>query len=184
MIFCGQCGLQLTPGTATCPRCGTMVEDLKGDMDVLHANDKTVVDQSIPYLSQAGSITPSTPPQPLVLRPGTSTSSYNPQDATSMMEAPTYGTNMPPGQPLTTQYPAGGHYPTQASYPSYRGTYAPTGMSSPSMANQMGHPLQQNTNASNGNPTLRIAGLIIAFFGVLLIVSAVILFAIQQSGTL
>jgi hypothetical protein len=52
------------------------------------------------------------------------------------------------------------------------------------MANQMGHPLQQNTNASNGNPTLRIAGLIIAFFGVLLIVSAVILFAIQQSGTL
>jgi hypothetical protein len=188
MIFCGQCGLQLTPGTTTCPRCGTMVEELKGDIDVLHASDKTVADQSIPYLSQAGPVTPSTPPQPLVLRPGTPTSSYNPQDATSMMEAPTYGTNMPPGQPLTTQYPAGGHYPTQASYPSYSmplgGTYAPTGMSSPGMANQTRHSLQQNTNASNGNPTLRVAGLIIAFFGVLLIISAVILFVIQQSGTL
>ena len=77
---------------------------------------------------------------------------------------------------MGTQYPASGLYPTQqASYPNYsipEGSYAPAGM-----AGQI-----QNTSA--GNPTLRIAGLIIALFGVLLMLSAVILFVIQQSGTI
>jgi uncharacterized Zn-binding protein involved in type VI secretion len=57
-------------------------------------------------------------------------------------------------------------------------------MSSPGMANQMGNPLQQNTNINNGNPTLRVAGLMIAFFGVLLMFSAIILFVMQQTGAL
>jgi len=52
-------------------------------------------------------------------------------------------------------------------------------MPSPGMTNQMGYAPQQNTSTSNGNPTLRIAGLIIALFGVLLILSAVILFIVQ-----
>src|ERR1700736_3298323 len=141
MIFCGQCGLQLALGTVTCPRCGTTVEEAKAGIDALHANDNTVAGQSIPHLSQAGPSMPGTPPQPLVLRPGTTTNSYNPQDATSMMEAPTYGTNMPPGQPMAMQYPAGGHFPTPASYPNYSmpgGTYAPGGMSIPGITNQMG----------------------------------------------
>jgi hypothetical protein len=188
MIFCGQCGLQLAAGTATCPRCGTTVEDANADVDALHANDNTVAGQSI-HLSQAGTVMQGPPPpQQLILRPGTTTSNYNPQDATSMMEAPTYGTNMPPGQPIPTQYPAGGHYPPQASYPPnysmHGGTYAPAGMSSPGMTNQMGYPAQQNTNTSNGNPTLRVAGLIVALFGIILILSAVILLILQQSGTL
>jgi hypothetical protein len=107
-----------------------------------------------------------------------------------MMEAPTYNTNMSPGQNMGTQYPAGGHYPTQqASYPNYSmpgGTYAPGGMSSPGMTNQMGYPPQQNTNTntSSGNPTLRVAGLIIILLGVLLILSAIILFVMQQSGAI
>jgi hypothetical protein len=189
MIFCGQCGLQLTPGIATCPRCGAIVDNPNGDIDAFQANEHTVASQSLSQFSQAGPITPSTPPQPLVLRPGTPTSSYNPQDATSMMEASTYGTNMPAGQPMTTQFPGGGHYPTQTGHPSYSmplggGTYVPTGMSSPGMANQMGNPLQQNTNMNNGNPTLRVAGLMIAFFGVLLMFSAIILFIMQQTGAL
>jgi hypothetical protein len=184
MIFCGQCGLQLAPGTATCPRCGAMVEEQKSSADASHANDNTVAGQSIPHLSQAGPIMPGIPPQQLVLRPGTTASSYNPQDATSMMEAPTYKTNMPSGQPMATQFPDGGHYPTQASYPSYSmhgGTYAPAGIPTPGIANQMGYPPQQNTSTSNGNPTLRIAGLIIILFGVLLMLSAFILFVIQHS---
>lgn len=187
MIFCGQCGLQLATGTATCPRCGTTVEESNAGVDALHANDHTVAGQSI-HLSQAGPITPGPSPQQLVLRPGTTTNSYSPQDATSMMEAHTYGTNMPAGQPMATQYPAGGHYPTQASYPPnysmHGGTYAPASTSSPGITNQMGYPVQQNTGTSNGNPTLRVAGLVIALFGIVLMLSAVILFIMQQSGTL
>jgi hypothetical protein len=150
MIFCGQCGLQLAPGTTICPRCSTIVEELKADIDASHANDNTTAGQSISHLSQAGSIMPGAPPQQLVLRPGTTTGGYNPQDATSMMEA----------------------------------SYAPAGMSAPGMTNQMGYPPQQNTGTSNGNPTLRVAGLMIVLFGILLMLSAVILFVMQQSGTI
>jgi hypothetical protein len=182
MIFCGQCGLQLAPGTTRCPRCGATVEEGKAAEDAKNANNYTIAGQSLPNLSQAGPVMPGAPPQPLILRPGTTTSSYNPQDATSMMEAPTYHTNMTPGQTMGTQYPASGLYPNQASYPNHSmpgGTYAPGGIPSPGMTNQMGYAQQQNTSTNNGNPTLRIAGLLIALFGVLLILSAVILFIVQ-----
>jgi hypothetical protein len=177
MIFCGQCGLQIAPGIIRCPRCGVTVEEAKTAEDTSHANDYTIAN-----LSQTGSVMPGKPPQPLILRPGNTATNYNPQDATSMMEAPTYNTSRPPGQNMGTQYPASGLYPTQQSYPSYTipgGTYAPA-----SMAGQMGNTLQQNTSTNNGNPTLRIAGLIVALFGVLLMLSAVILFVMQQNGTI
>jgi hypothetical protein len=90
---------------------------------------------------------------------------------------------------MGTQYPSGGAYPAQqACYSNYNmpgNTYAPGGIPSGTyppagMASQIGYGLQQqNTNSTNGNPTMRIAGLIIALFGVLLILSAVILFLIQ-----
>lgn len=183
MIFCGQCGLQIASGIIRCPRCGATVEEAKAAEETSQANDYTIAGQSIANLSQTGSVIPGKPPQPLILRPGNTANNYNPQDATSMMEAPTYNTNIPPGQNMGTQYPASGLYPTQqASYPNYNipgGTYAPTGM-----AGQMGNTLQQNTSTNNGNPTLRIAGLIITFFGVLLMLSAVILFVLQHSGTI
>src|SRR5260370_26657053 len=182
MIFCGQCGLQLAPGTIRCPRCGSTIEEAKAAEDVSRATDFTIAGQSLPNLPQAGPVMPSTPSQPLVLRPGTTANDYNPQDATSMMEAPTYNTNMPPGQTMGTQYPGSGYYPPQASYPNYnmpRGTYAPGGMPSPGMTNQMGYAPQQHTSTSSSTPTLRISGLIIALFGVLLILSAVILFIVQ-----
>jgi len=187
MIFCGQCGLQLTSGIVTCPRCGATIEDSDVDVDALYANDNTIAGTSIRHLSQAGPSTQGTPPQPLVLRPGTPTSSYNPQDATSLMEVPTYGTNIPARQPTATQYPASTHYPTQARYPNYSmpgSTYTPASMSSPGMTHQTGYPPQQNTRTTSGNPTLRVAGLVTILFGVLLMLSAVILFAMQQSGTL
>ena len=188
MIFCGQCGLQIALGTIRCPRCGATVEETKDVEDASQANNPTMAGQSLSSLSPAGTIMSSTPQQPLILRPGTTTSSYSPQDATSMMESPIYHTN-PPVQTMGTQYPSGGAYPAQqASYSNYNmpaNTYAPGGVPSgtylpASMASQIGYGLQQqNTNSTNGNPTMRIAGLIIALFGVLLILSAVILFLIQ-----
>ncbi len=179
MIFCGQCGIQLASGTIRCPRCGATVVVGKAAEDAKTAIHYPIAGHSLPNLSQAGPVMPGAPPQPLILRLGTTTNNYNPQDATSMMEAPTYHTNMAPGQTMGTQY----HAPNQASYPNYSmagGTYAPGGMPSPGMTNQMGYaPQQQNTSSNNGNPTLRIAGLLIALFGVLLLLSAVILFIVQ-----
>jgi len=113
MIFCGQCGIQLASGTIRCPRCGATVEEAKAAEDALHTNDYTIAGQSLPNLSQAGPVMPGTPPQPLILRPGTTTNNYNPEDATSMIDAATYNTNMPPGQNTRTQYPGSGFYPTQ-----------------------------------------------------------------------
>jgi hypothetical protein len=176
MIFCGQCGLQIASGIIYCPRCRATVEEAKAAENTSHVNDYTIAGQSIANLSQTGSVMPGKPPQPLILRPGNTANNYNPQDATSMMEAPSYNTNM------GTQYPASGLYPTQqANYPNYTipgGTYAPAGMAGP-----MSNTLQQNTS-TNDNPTLRIAGLIITLFGVLLMLGAVILFVMQQSGTI
>lgn len=184
MIFCGQCGLQIASGLIRCPRCGATVEEAKATEDTSHANDYTIAGQSIANLSQTGSVAPGKPPQPLILRPGNTAHNYNPQDATSMMEASTYNSTLPPGQNMGTQYPASGLYPTQqASYPNYTlpggGTYAPAGI-----PGQMGNTGQQNVSTSNGNPTLRVSGLIIALFGLLLMLSAVILFVMHQSGTL
>jgi hypothetical protein len=184
MIFCGQCGLQIAPGIIRCPRCGTMVEEAKAAEETSQANDYTIAGQSIANLSQTGSVAPGIPPQPLILRPGNTADNYNPQDATSMMEAPTYNTTLPPGQNMRTQYPASGLYPTQqASHPNYTipggGTYTPVGL-----PGQIGNALQQNTNTNNGNPTLRMAGLLIALFGLLLMLSAIILIVMQQSGTI
>lgn len=184
MIFCGQCGLQIASGVIRCPRCGTMVEEAKAAQDTSHANDYTIAGQSIVNLSQTGSVAQGMPPQPLILRPGNTANNYNPQDATSMMEAPTYNATLPPEQNMRTQHPASGLYSTQqASHPNYTmpggGTYAPVGMPS-----QIGNTLQQNASTNNGNPTLRVAGLLIALFGLLLMLSAIILIIMQQSGTL
>ncbi len=182
MIFCGQCGLQLAPENLRCPRCGTIVEEEKLAEDVLHT--RTSPSQVNP--SQIGPVMSGSPPQQqLVLRPGTTANSYSPQDATSMIEAASYNSNMPPRQNMGTPYPGSGPYHTQTSYPNYSmpgGTYAPTGMPSPAMASQIGYAAPHAL--TTGNPTLRVTGLVIALFGVLLILSAVVLFAMQHNGVI
>lgn len=97
MVFCGQCGLQLAPGSTGCPRCGAITEPAFSVEDP-HLYDPTIVSSSfgVPAAPQpplAGTQRPpiaATPPQPqqLVLRPDGNVPSYNavsPYEPTSMM---------------------------------------------------------------------------------------------------
>ena len=48
MLFCGQCGLQLAPGSTACPRCGTVTQPTLPPLDNPHSEDPTM--QSDPRL--------------------------------------------------------------------------------------------------------------------------------------
>jgi hypothetical protein len=173
MIFCGQCGLQLAAGTMNCPRCGTPVEDAGGNREVLHVNDPTIVSSSFSGTPQAGPAMPSTPP-PLVLRPGNQGGDYNPQDATSMMDA-SMARNPALSAPGQTAYMGGGAYQPNTMPPT--GVHIPP---YPAQGTQMAYPLEQGS--SSGNPTLRVAGMITIVFGLLLILSSIVLFVVQHNG--
>lgn len=127
MVFCGQCGLQLAPGSTTCPRCGSVTEpDLS--IEDPHLYDPTILTSfpapqtPHPPVSEVQrppvSPMPQQPPR-LVLRPD-SNPGYNaptPSDPTSTMSSP------PPHQQAYNSYPpqSGGTYPTQpAPYAGYQ----------------------------------------------------------------
>ena len=52
MIFCGQCGLQITSGIIRCPRCGVTVEEVKAAENVSMSLITAFAGQSIASLSQ------------------------------------------------------------------------------------------------------------------------------------
>ena len=72
MFFCGHCGLQLAPGSRTCPRCGSVTEPELA-IEELHINDPTIVSwpNAAPHTPQPDTPEYSAPPQQqkLVLRP-------------------------------------------------------------------------------------------------------------------
>lgn len=207
MIFCGQCGLQLAPGSTHCPRCGAMVEEPQTTAvaEELHNDDLTIASASIlgPLTQDQGQ--QSNGPQPLVLGPGSSQSGYPSgtqaaYDATSMIDQSNYTQtqNQPyPGYPpqsgsanpsLTT----GAYQPPQAQYNEYGtmggGNYQ-TGMVYPNgMQPQMGYPQLSGQYMQNeaemarsaANARGRTTGLVLVLFGLILIFGAVILFAVQH----
>jgi len=179
MVFCGQCGLQLAPGNKVCPRCGAAVES---DVPVgdFHTDDPTVAspayqvrNPSQPGLPPAAG--PSTPPNPkLVLRPDNQGYDYSTQaayDPTSRINAA-----------------SGGNYPPQA-YPDYRqsgGAYPPMGASYPGLAPQGGTGYQQPFSgqyapAQPSSSRGRSVGLVLILIGLLFVLAAVILFALQSN---
>ncbi|GCE25023.1 hypothetical protein KDA_05070 [Dictyobacter alpinus] len=218
MIFCGQCGLQLAPGSTRCPRCGAAIDEASATTEgEFHADDATV---ATPSLLNRNSPT-SQPPagqKPLILRPGTSGTQANSNDygtpdsfdydSTSVMEQANQnpaGGSYPGYPPQTnTGFPtqSGGNYPTQSggNYPSQMytgsgttqggGAYG-TGMSYPNLPQQqmeMGYsqphlqnPYQQQqaelaARAARGRTT----GLILVLCGLIFILTAVVLFALQS----
>ncbi|HVB22618.1 MAG TPA: hypothetical protein VNG51_11780 [Ktedonobacteraceae bacterium] len=42
MLFCGQCGLQLAPGSTACPRCGSVTQPALPPLDNPHSDDLTI----------------------------------------------------------------------------------------------------------------------------------------------
>lgn len=223
MIFCGQCGLQLAPGSTRCPRCGATIDETGASTTggEFHADDATVATPSLLNRNPPASQTPAGQ-KPLILRPGTSGAQTNINDygtnapldyeATSMMEQ----ANQNPAQQMGSSYPgyppqSGGNYPSQNSgrYPTQSGgNYPPqnmypgsgtthgggtygTGMSYPNMPPQQmdmgyGQPQAQNqyqqqqaeqaARAARGRTT----GLILVLCGLIFILTAVFLFALQS----
>jgi hypothetical protein len=194
MIFCGQCGLQLAPGVTRCPRCGATVEGTSTPATEMHPDDATVASRS---LNLRNPMNPSqiSPPQPLILRPGADGNDYGSQvayDATSRVEAPNYGTQIPQnpnmgmGSTYASNYPqqSGSAYPGQGSYSDF-GTRASGAYGSGSYPNtQRGYqqPFAQEQTASSNK--IRITALVLVLLGVLLLLIAVILFVLQHSNAI
>jgi len=184
MVFCGQCGLQLAPGNKVCPRCGAAVES---DVPVgdFHTDDPTIAspvyqvrNPSQPGLPPTG---PSTPPNPkLVLRPDNQGYDYSTQaayDPTSRMDASNVA-NRAPGYGTMS----GGNYPPQAygDYQQSGGAYPPMGTSYPGFP-QQGGAGYQHTSAPSSRSRGRSVGLVLILIGLLFMLAAVVLFALQSN---
>lgn len=201
MVFCGQCGLQLAPGDTRCSRCGTVIEaEAPMTGGVSYPNNPTVEAQS--FIAQhppqfntqgaAGPFIPNEQQQPLVLRSGPDGSGYNgaaASDATSMMGKPF----IPNAYPGATQQ-GRGNFPTRGtSYPTMtqqaRG-YQPvgTGYSGFVPANNAYYPATgqylpgqvQAAQHSKGRAT----ALIIILFGLLMILTSLVLLILQNNGVI
>jgi len=179
MIFCGQCGYQLAAGTTLCPRCGAKIEETNAQATESHSDDATVATHSLPLRNPPGQ-SPVSPPQPLILRPGANSNDYGSQmayDATSRIESPNYGTQMPQNPPMGATY--GSNYPPQSgsSYPA-QGTYQDFATGYP-MNTQGGYQQQPYTQDSN---KVRATALVLVLLGVLFLFIAVILFVLQRTN--
>ena len=208
MIFCGQCGFQLSPGIARCPRCGTAVDtNIPTVAGETHTDDPTIASPSLRtgqpslpgmfpgqsslsgmppgQLSQHG--TPFTPnnQQRLVLRPGTNTPDYNTQqqayDATSRVDAPNYPTNAPAYPGYGTQ--GMGNYQTQNVPPPNQmtqsgGNYQTYNQSFAGIPQQGQYDAQQQASRSRNRG--RITGLILVLLGLIFIFGAVVVFTTQH----
>lgn len=191
MVFCGQCGFQLAPGTARCSRCGafTDVDTSAATVDALHADDPT-------SMSMRATQNPSRTTQrtggskaeqsPLVLRGNTNVPS-NPNTqgtygATVRGTSPSYETYAPPQVSSPNQqgsFP--GYQPqTNTSYPPQSGSYAdfhtPDQMGYPPASYQQWQPAATPVRSPKGRNT----GLLLILFGVLLILGALVLFALRH----
>jgi hypothetical protein len=169
MFFCGQCGFQVAPGMTRCPRCGAAVDTTNaGPAGDLHSDDPTVASPSLPS-SQTGMHTRGDQ-QRLVLHPESGDDYGAPTvfgSATHMDTPayPTYGT--PPG---------GQNYPTTGGQQGTYGGYTPGGQ-----PYQQNYPDQAQYDQAARNRG-RTTGLVLILIGLLMILSAVALFVLQQHG--
>jgi len=126
------------------------------------------------------------PPQQPILRLGANSSDYSSQmayDATSRMEAPNFGTQVPQnpniGSTYTSNYPqqSGSSYPGQGSYADFGtrapGTYGGGGGYPMNTQQAYQQPYTQQTNR------VRITAVVLIVLGILLILIAIILFALR-----
>jgi hypothetical protein len=188
MIFCGKCGLQLTSGMTTCPRCGTPTDPELISEDS-QPNSPTIASSSTygAHQPQAGPQSPFSPgpdvpaqQQPLVLGPA----GIDYTAAEQMADEPTsmMGSQAPamPGQiPARTTYQ--GYAPqSAANYPQQGAFY-------PDYTAQGGPAYQQygtsSTEAERTRARGRLVALLLILLGLLLILSAMVLFVLTRNTT-
>ncbi len=179
MIFCGQCGLQLAPGTQRCPRCGATVDEAGNQIkDVpMYPDDATIASRPLPS------------PQPLILRDGGDYGSPMAYDATKRVDS-NYGMQRPvtPNTQMSTYgntyaNQSGSGYPSQANYGDYgirgAGTYGGHPMQS-----QQGYPQQYVPEQPAPTNKVRITALVVVLLGVLLVLLAIVLFVLQHTNVI
>jgi zinc-ribbon domain len=166
MVFCGQCGYQLSPGDKVCPRCGSAT-----DVEVIEQDPGTYNPTEISHavLERPQASSPQNrgnqPEQagPLVLGPVGSNMPGS-DDATAMMNSQMY---MPqPGYPGYPPQAGTGLYGYNAGgYPQYQAVQTPAAV--------------QLMEASRKG---KVASLLLILFGLLLMVGAIIVFLLTQQG--
>lgn len=197
MVFCGQCGLQLSPGMTRCPRCGTETEiAADNNMEPLQADSPTIAAAYIqrPTAFPSQQAFPATSPeqQQLVLRPD-SNGNYDyaaasGNEQTSAMNAPDYHThsNTPQNFHSGVPYPAPSqavNYPAQTStvHQSQPGNFAAPAFTQPVSAGgaaSFGYTPQQKKRRGGGVLTLLVV------VGLLLLLGVGGFFVVQRSGIL
>ena len=188
MIFCGKCGLQLTPGMTACPRCGTPTDPELISEDSL-PNNPTIASSSAIGVNQpqAGpqgpvSSVPGIPgqQQPLILGPAGiifTAAEQMANEATSMV-----GSQNPamPGQvPARTSYPG---YAQQgaANYPQQRALYPDyVAQGSPAYQQYGTSSAETARNRARG----RLVALLLILLGLLFILGAMVLFILTRNTT-
>jgi hypothetical protein len=180
MVFCGQCGYQLPPGETRCPRCGSQVEastiaaptvpDYNPDAPTVEARSLNTRQPS-----------PAAPQQKLVLRPSEPDYSTQPgNEETTRAVTPAPGAGGPPATPAV-QPP----YPGNASQETYYPGPAPQ-QNTPYPAYGQGQPTDyagQYQPARRRSSAGRTVALVIILLGLLLIASAMVLFALHRGIT-
>lgn len=177
MVFCGQCGYQLSPGDKICPRCGAetradLIEDDPGTYNPTVISH-TVSENPPPPArgrgtSSGSSISPAPePPKPLILGP----SAFDNQlanETTTIMNSSNYAP-----QPGYAQ-------PGYANYPQQTGTgfygYNPGGY----QQYQGGQAAALLESSRRGQTT----ALLLILFGLLLLSGAIVILLLTLQGTI
>jgi len=137
MLFCGQCGLQLAPGSTACPRCGSVTQPALPPIANPHSEDPTIA--SDPRLP----LQPPRTPYPQV--PG-----YSPIPTTPGSSNP-YATEQIPGTPTPSPLPT-----ERVSHPGYPGPSNPGFQGYPDYSTQRvqdsGFPPPGNVNYPPSTP--------------------------------
>ena len=188
MVFCGKCGLQLTSGMTSCPRCGTPTDPELFSEDS-QPNSPTIASSSTFGVNQTqagpqGPVSPGPgipgPQQPLILGPtgiNYTAAGQMANEATSMMGSQASAIS---GQiPVRTSYPG---YAQQgaANYPQQRALY-------PDYVAQGGPAYQQygtsSTETAKNRARGRLVALLLILLGLLLILGAMVLFILTRNTT-
>jgi flagellar basal body-associated protein FliL len=130
MVFCGNCGLQLAPGSTTCPRCRAY-NNVQEVVEDPHSDDATIAS----LRSNAPNMPPGQPTstypassaatqysqQQTVLQPGSNPSHPGYTDPTMLVPGQGAQSSYPPATP----YPASGYTPPSSpGFSPYPGQYA------------------------------------------------------------
>lgn len=168
MVFCGRCGYQLAPGDKICPRCGaeTDIDSTVQEPGASNPTEMSQVVHDLPYQPPArGGNQSQYQPGPLVLRPPSGANYGNEEDATTMMNAPTYQQPQQfyPDHPAQTGM--GGYGYNVPGQPQYQG-------------GQSAVVAQLLASSRKG----KIGSLLLILFGLLLLIAAIIVFLLNQQG--